>query len=82
MVPEHYATYQTVMTDETGCLQSVTAGPKGDSLFAPALQVQCGLCKKRHGFTLVKTYLIPTPNQKRRFLENEERLGHQMHELA
>jgi len=76
MTHEIYADYKTA-NGADGCVQSVCAGPRGDSEWPTQINIPCALCKKTHGFVRGTTFLIRTPGQKKNFMANVERLGQQ-----
>ena len=62
----HYAA-STVST--TGCVKQISTVPSTESLFPPQINYQCDLCNTTHAFRLVRSLVVTTPNQIRRFNE-------------
>lgn len=60
---KHYGEYKSTTTSQTGCLKQFVTSATDSILFPPQVSYPCSLCKKSHGFGLVKTWILYSDSQ-------------------
>lgn len=63
----YYGMYHAATTGQTGCVKEFVTVAQETVVFSPQVNYYCDLCATTHPFRYVRSVLVATPGQSRKF---------------